>query len=377
MPRETKWLEQVQVPTLVIREERVRTNIERMANKARKYGLMFRPHFKTHQSATVGAWFRDYGVERITVSSLEMAAYFAGQGWKDITVAFPLNLREIGRVNQLAETTTLSLLVEDDQTVERLSRQLMFPVTLWIKIDSGAGRTGIAPEEMEKIVRLAKKIRQVPRCTLAGILTHAGHTYHAESKGDIVDRHQQSLAKMTAVRKGLEAAGISEVAVSIGDTPGCTLAREFPGADEIRPGNFAYYDLMQLKLGVCRENDIAVAVACPIVAKHPDRNEVVLYGGAVHLSKEKIEDDAGVSHYGLAAKAQKNGWGKILPGCRVDRISQEHGILRTGKTILSDVHVGEVLMILPVHSCLTANLLRFPAQQIVLQHSQPLLRNLR
>ena len=35
--------------------------------------LSFRPHFKTHQSAEIGSWFRDFGVTRITVSSRESA----------------------------------------------------------------------------------------------------------------------------------------------------------------------------------------------------------------------------------------------------------------------------------------------------------------
>ena len=53
-----------------------RRNITFMADKAKKLNLIFRPHFKTHQSATIARWFREVGVKQIAVSSLAMAHYF-------------------------------------------------------------------------------------------------------------------------------------------------------------------------------------------------------------------------------------------------------------------------------------------------------------
>jgi len=39
-------------------------------------------------------------------------------------------------------------------------------------------------------------------------------------------------------------------------------------------------------------------------------------------------------------------------------LSQEHGVLRLCEAHLDQVQVGDVLPVLPVHSCLTANLAR-------------------
>ncbi|MFP4059012.1 MAG: hypothetical protein ACLFUC_00845 [Bacteroidales bacterium] len=60
-------------PTLLIDEQKCRANIEKMALRAQKNKVLFRPHFKTHQSATIGNWYRDHGVTAITVSSVKMA----------------------------------------------------------------------------------------------------------------------------------------------------------------------------------------------------------------------------------------------------------------------------------------------------------------
>jgi len=60
-------------PTLVLNKTRCLQNIELMAEKAKRHKLSFRPHFKTHQSAEIGSWFRMFGVDKITVSSVNMA----------------------------------------------------------------------------------------------------------------------------------------------------------------------------------------------------------------------------------------------------------------------------------------------------------------
>ncbi len=40
-----------------------------MAQKATNANVLFRPHFKTHQSKGIGDLFREQGVTRIAVSS--------------------------------------------------------------------------------------------------------------------------------------------------------------------------------------------------------------------------------------------------------------------------------------------------------------------
>lgn len=71
---------QVTEPTMVLNEEVCKSNIARMAAKAKAANVVFRPHFKTHQSREIGEWFRASGVDKITVSSLNMAMKFAEWG---------------------------------------------------------------------------------------------------------------------------------------------------------------------------------------------------------------------------------------------------------------------------------------------------------
>lgn len=145
--------------------------------------------------------------------------------------------------------------------------------------------------------------------------------------------------------------------LSLGDTPSASLCDNFAGIDEIRPGNFVFYDLMQYQLGACNFEDIALRLVCPVVGKHASRSEVVIYGGAVHTSKDSIINLDGKKLYGKI-EVRYNGT-KILLDERnyLYKLSQEHGIIRTSVQEFHYFNVGDLVEIIPAHSCLTANLM--------------------
>ncbi len=350
-------------PTLLVDKDRAMRNIVRMTDKAKKNGVRFRPHFKTHQSAEIGEWFRQAGVTAITVSSADMAEYFAAHGWRDITIAFPLNICEIKKINLLARTINLHLLLESEESVHFLNRHLLNPVKIWIKIDSGYHRTGLLWDDSKSIIALSDAIRDSEKLSLQGFLTHAGHSYQARSSAQAQEIYRESVERMNAARQQTQQTS-PDVAleVSIGDTPGCSTIEDFGEVEEIRPGNFVFYDVTQLEIGSCNEEDIALAVACPVVAKHPDRQELVIYGGAIHLSKESLclrsESGEHQAIYGRVALPAERGWGSIRRGSVVTRLSQEHGIIKADPEMFERIAPGGSVIVLPVHSCLTANLLR-------------------
>jgi D-serine deaminase-like pyridoxal phosphate-dependent protein len=347
----------IQRPTLLLDPARARRNIERMAEKAKRAGVRFRPHFKTHQSAAVGEWFRPYGVQAITVSSVEMAEYFAGHGWSDITVAFPANIHEIAAIDRLARRIRLGLLVESEETVRALAAGLTAAVDVWIKIDVGSGRTGIPWTRAAEAAGLGLIIREAARLNLRGLLTHAGHSYKAASRPAIKAVHRDQMEHLRVVREAMAAAGLGPLEISIGDTPTCSVVDDLSGADEIRPGNFVFFDLVQLGLGVCREEDIAVALACPVVAKHEDGRKIVIYGGAIHFSKDSLPGPAGPI-FGRVVRLDEHGWSPLPGTSAVISLSQEHGLIAADEETFRQTRVGDLLAVLPVHSCLTVRAMR-------------------
>ena len=347
----------IATPTLVLNQSRARANLRRMAAKAAAQGVRFRPHFKTHQSAEIGEWFRAEGVTSITVSSMRMAAYFAEHGWDDILVAFPVNLREMKSIRALAARVRLGLLVESSESVACLASELKEPVDIWIKLDSGMHRAGLDVQKGAPVLALAREVLGHANFTLRGLLTHAGQTYHAHSPREIRSMYTDSVNAMLALREQMQGQLDMQLEISVGDTPGCTLTDDLGPVDEIRPGNFIFFDAMMRDLGVCAWQDVAVAVACPVVALHPARGEAVIYGGSIHLSKELLEADGQV-FYGYAAFPADDGWEPASAYSRVVSLSQEHGTVRLAREDFKRLRVGDLLYVLPVHSCLVVEALK-------------------
>lgn len=345
-------------PTLVLNESRVRRNIERMAARAGRFGVRFRPHFKTHQSLHIGRIFREFGVEAITVSSIDMASYFAADGWTDILVAFPFNILEAGELERLTAGRSLGFLVESPAGLPVLARSVAAPVDVWIKINIGANRAGADWNDRDLLTRICKQTVRHATLRLRGLLTHNGRTYGARSYAALARLHADAMTKMRHARKVLAASGFPALEISVGDTPSCSRLDDFDGADEIRPGNFVLNDVMQLELGTCGQEAVAAAVACPVVSTHPARNEAVIYGGAIHLSKEDVLAGQEGRIYGRVCRRHGPGWGRILPGTVVSALSQEHGILKTTAAEITRIKAGDVLFVLPAHSCLTVDLFK-------------------
>jgi len=341
-------------PTILINEKQCRENIAIMAKKAEKHNLIFRPHFKTHQSARIGEWFREAGIDSITVSSVEMAEYFADHGWKKISIAFPFNKLEIDSINRLAEIVELNLLILTENSITFLENNLTSKVGIFLEIDTGYHRSGIHYNKKEQIFQILERIKN-DKLVFKGFLTHSGHSYQSESPEQILSIHQDTLLKMKEL-KSIFAQKHPDLIISIGDTPSCSLADNFEGIDEIRPGNFIFYDMMQYNLSSCNFEQISLAVACPVVALYPERDEIIIYGGAVHLSKEFIFVDEKQT-YGFVTEPKGDHWGDPIPDMFIKSLSQEHGIIKVQSEQMSKYEIGDILIVLPIHSCLTMNLL--------------------
>ena len=323
-----------------------------MKQKADKYRLDLRPHMKTAQLIEVADLAKNIGISKITVSSVSMAQYFAKARYQDICIAFPINILEIETIFSLSKKIKLAVIIDQFQTAEFLANQTTNKLDLWIEITTTANRSGIFFQNTALISQILGILKSNPNICFSGFLTHAGHTYAAKDTSEILEIHQRELEVFSRLK---ESFSDYSPKISIGDTPSATLSDNFEGIDEIRPGNFMYYDLMQETLGVCKLEDIAVALAVPLVSVYKERREALICGGAVHLSKEYIVDN-GKKIFGKVYKTTNNmQWDLGKEIGYVKSISQEHGIiaLNPGK----EIEQGEILAVLPVHSCLTANLM--------------------
>jgi D-serine deaminase-like pyridoxal phosphate-dependent protein len=190
-----------------------------------------------------------------------------------------------------------------------------------------------------------------------GFLVHSGNAYHVKDIDELKAIYRHTAENLLRLKKNYQPE-YPDLILSVGDTPTCSQLPIAEGMDEIRPGNFVFFDIMQFMLGSCRLDDIAVAVVCPVVAIHPNRQEAVIYGGAIHLSKENILFPPDMKPlYGLVFSWDGKNWDTNHLLGKIYTLSQEHGIISLTQEGCN-LKPGDLVAVLPVHSCLTANLMR-------------------
>lgn len=193
-----------------------------------------------------------------------------------------------------------------------------------------------------------------PRLHFKGFYCHAGHSYKSSDPDHKSAIYEKACSDLGSLKKYFSS---YEPIVLYGDTPICSTREDFSGIDEITPGNFIFYDLTQLMLGSCSAEDIAVAMLCPVSGKYPDRKQLLIHGGGIHFSKEVLQVQ-GVTVFGRAMSISEKGWD--IPGEDIflTGLSQEHGVLEQCGSIFDKTRIGDSVLLLPVHSCMTANLMK-------------------
>jgi len=317
-------------------------NCDRMRDKARASGVLFRPHVKTHKSVELGRMQHGGAIGPITVSTLAEAEVFADAGFRDITYAFPIDPAKLDRAAALARRIErLNVLVDSETALHALeSHEHTFDV--FLKVDCGYHRAGVDPESPDS-ARLALAMARSERVHFQGLLTHAGHSYNAR---DVEDIRRIAAAESSSLTRFRAALGVNGIVRSIGSTPTASIVERFDDCDEVRPGNYVFFDAFQARVGSCRRDDVAVSVLTTVVGSYPERGALIVDAGALALSK-----DLGPSHldpqfgYGVVCDLE------LRPlAMRIAALSQEHGKIESRM----HVPVGTRLRILPNHSCLTA-----------------------
>ena len=70
------------------------------------------------------------------------------------------------------------------------------------------------------------------------------------------------------------------------------------------------------------------------------------------------KDDNGRPVFGIVAQKTKSGWKDYIPNMYVRGLSQEHGVVSVPKTEIDNYSIGDIIYVLPVHSCMTADLMK-------------------
>lgn len=350
-------LSQITTPALILDRAALTRNLGAMAKRARHLGVDLRPHMKTAKSIHIAKLAtQDHG-GGITVSTLAEAAYFAAEGFHDITYAVGIVPGKIHDIAKLQNKYSCNINVITDyidviSAVSDEASRLGATLSVLIEIDSGQHRAGLLPDDA-MLLPLGEAIAGAPGLSLAGVLTHAGHAYHCHGAPALEAAAEEERQAVVEAAARLRDAGLPCPVVSLGSTPTATHARSLEGVTEMRPGVYMFGDLDQMGLGACGFDDIAISVLASVIGHAPARNALLVDAGALALSKDMLAseflDDAG---YGWVCDIAER---RRIADLRITSLDQEHGFVGGGNPLPYDrLPVGGRVRILPSHACLTA-----------------------
>ncbi len=333
---------QLTTPAFLVDRTIVQRNCDRMRTKAAASNVIFRPHVKTHKVVEIGRMQHGGEAGPITASTLAEVEHFAGAGFGDITYAVPIAPEKLERAAGIARRIErLNILIDSFEALEAIEAS-GFAFDVMLKVDCGYHRAGVNPDDPASVV-LARRLIDSKKLTFRGVLTHAGHSYHATNVDEIRAVAKEETAALTKFRQRIG----RDVMRSIGSTPTASVVDRFTDCEEVRPGNYVFYDAFQATIGSCRLEDVAVSVLATVVGSYPERNTIIVDAGALALSKDTGPDHVNPQFgYGIVCDLDL----KPLTTMKLVELSQEHGKIAA----LQPVAVGTQIRVVPNHSCLTA-----------------------
>ncbi len=346
-------LDDLPTPQVLIDRARVLKNIDRVQALASSAGVRLRPHAKTHKSPVVARWQIDRGAVGICCAKLGEAEVFADAGIADIRLPYPVNPFNAARAIALMDRTTLSIIVDHPAVVRGWSdamRQAGRTLDVLVKVDVGFHRCGINPENEDGALAFVRMVASLPGLRLRGLLSHAGHGYHAASETELESIAAREAGVLTSLRDRLRAAGVAIDELSVGATPTLRYSAKQQGLTELRPGNYVYFDRTQVALGAATLDDCALTVLATVVSK-PSSDRIILDSGSKTLTNDGARGITKAAGYGAVLTADGRA---VDTSLAIERLSEEHATVAvSGGTPLQP---GDRVRVLPNHSCVVSNL---------------------
>jgi D-serine deaminase-like pyridoxal phosphate-dependent protein len=356
----------LRTPAILIDRAKALRNLDRMQAEANAHGVRLRPHAKTHKSPLIAQWQIDRGAIGICCAKLGEAEVFATAGIADIRIPYPLNPANADRLVALSNRTHLSFIVDHPVVARQWSDALVRRarrIDVLVKVDVGFHRCGIDAAAGDAVTMI-RDVASLPGLRLKGLLSHAGHAYHAHSEEEMKAMAEAEARTMRELAERCRSAGVTIEEISAGATPPARYSIKQQGFTEYRPGNYVYFDRTQLALGAATLEDCALSVLATVVSK-PAPDRVIFDSGSKTLTNDGARGFAPAPGFGSVLRGSGGGslpGGALQPGVLaidgnllIERLSEEHATVRAlnGST---DLEPGDRVRIIPNHSCVVSNL---------------------
>lgn len=338
-------IKELSTPCFLVNLDVLEGNIKRYQEAVDKNNTQLWPMLKTHKSTEITRMQIDAGAEGVLTGTLDEAeAVVEKLGVKKIMLAYPVfgrtNLERVRRLNEKAE---IYAAVDSSESVRALSSALGEDhIKCLVIYDSGLGRFGVSPEG---VVSLVEEIANHSNLSFSGICTHTGQVYGVSSREEVPAITEKEIGLTKNILELLKENDIRTEIVATGTTPTFEEAIKCEEINVSRPGNYVFFDAIQVALGAATIDECSLTVMATIVS-NPNEELFILDCGSKCLGLDKGAHGASlVEGYGII---------KGHPELVVTGLSEEVAKVKiSGQT---ELKVGDRVEIIPNHSCSAANM---------------------
>lgn len=213
-------LETLASPALLFDADAIDRNLAKMLEIVGGNPALLRPHIKTHKCAEILALQLELGIRSVKCATLAEAELSANTGVPDVLISYPLVGPNVGLLSDLISRypkTNFSTVVDSSDGASSLaSGAFSTPLDIFIDLDIGMHRTGIAPGD--SALKLVQDILAQSNLSFAGIHAYDGHI-HTSDPTMRRNEFDAAMNRLDQFMGRLEIEGIEVPLVVSGGTP--------------------------------------------------------------------------------------------------------------------------------------------------------------
>ncbi|MBB43813.1 MAG: alanine racemase [Rhodospirillaceae bacterium] len=336
-------LEELDTPVLLIEQDALKRNLERMQEIILRAGITYRPHAKAHKSPDIARMQLDYGASGICCAKLSEAEVFAEEGIQNILITSPvIGASKIARLIELSSKATVMVVVDNEENLHDLSifsAAAGINLKIIIEINIGQNRCGVEPEQ--PALSLANVVKKTKNLTLVGLQGYNGSIQMLKNFKKRSMEVQKAMLPLIKSANLVRNSGQDFSILTGGGTGTSTIDADAGILTEIQPGGYIFMDSCYQNVGWGNNNKIPFEQSLTVmstVISSPSSNRLILDMGLKSISSDQgppIVLD--------------------LPDAKFKFAGEEHSEL-FWETENSSLKIGDKVRFVPTHCDTTVNL---------------------
>jgi len=351
-----KNIKELFTPCLLVEENKLSRNIQRIKSIVSKRNINFRPHLKTIKSKEITKMFLEEFGSCAMVSTIEEIEQLKDCGITDFLYSVAIVPNKLDRIaKSLSKNCNITVSVDHISMAQEIVNFYIktgVKISAVIELDLDGHRSGVKPDAEDQLYGIAKCLNDAG--LFRGVMSHAGESYGLSNKKDLLECAKNEADQTLKAVSILEEAFINCELVTIGSTPTVLSDYQNDKITELRAGVFVFFDLVQTGVGICKIEEIALSVLTSVISVNKEINGIIVDAGWMAMSRD-IGTSSQKIDYGYGQVCYENG--ELIEDLLLTKVQQEHGIIqmRIGSNAkLPDIKTGDMLRILPNHACATA-----------------------